>query len=1007
MNERDREVGSSSSKWVSASAVLALLALCWWALGILGASDEVPSNSRGAESTVEVQGQTERLESPSARPTVDRQFGGRRLQRSGKFIGRVVVDEGSEADVSVCALWFDAAVEREIDLKIELDDLEQGRPTCVQASADGSFELDNLRPGAYLLLASSVAGGSGTHPSSSANARTRQAAFLSAGQAVEDIVIVLSRAEIAIRGVVNDVTGGPIEGAAIYAVTGTGFARSFALSDEMGQFEILADAAKVTIVASSDGYASDSVVTVAPHAKVVLRLVPESRISGRVVSATDGVAIPDVSVSAREIVSSKRRGARVHVSTKSDGAGQFEFSGLRPGIYALQASSELGLGQSSESVRLGLAESVDGVVLRFHAGTELRGRVVVMPHGKPCPSGYVTLHNDEASFAWAGDINSEGLVQMRVPLSGSFSVEVVCDGHRSAANYERIFVDGTAVPFQTWRVSEGARLTGFVESAPGQRVPNATVVATQIADSKSRPGTPRTTTTDEHGEFVLRGLERSSYSLRASSEGFARTSTPTISDAPAKDVRLLLGSGGVVYGKVQSDSGDGVVGVHLAVRERNGAISKTNEEGAYELVNVAEGERTIIALDKTHRPLEDAKGNVLQRKVDIVSGQRAELNFEVAGLNHSIRGRVVDVHGGNSGNAFVVAVREMSSARPARLRVRSAAAMSEGVLSDQDGSFEIHGLAQGRFTLLAMVKGGGEGMVEHVATGSEVEIPLGSISSVSGSVVVARDGAAPERYLVQMAHLDSSWRRRESFYRNDGQWEMYGVPPGRHKVSIRSVEGTGSQQIVVAPGGDVEDVRIELVGQTSVHGRIVYLKTGKPVIGYRVVATTDQAAIRSAYSFADRRNITNAEGEFEITASPTGRVTLHVIPEFLDGSDPSLTQSHTTHDVVAERRNDVGSIKMPAPRIKDGEPRGSFGFTLHKWDHEADQLTQVATVIHVQAGGPAARAGLSEGDVIVGMDGIDVTGNGRSTLEYMLRAPQKTRAQFELKSGKKLVMESE
>lgn len=473
--------------------------------------------------------------------------------------------------------------------------------------------------------------------------------------------------------------------------------------------------------------------------------------------------------------------------------------------------------------------------------------------------------------------------------------------------------------------------------------------------------------------------------------------------APNDDVDLVLERGGVVQGVVVDRAGEPVdsMSVVLAPGHRSSRWSYTSTDGTFFFDQVPAGRCTVAVADRTRRPLFTADGSILEQDVQVANDETAELQFVIDRPSGTISGKVIRADGSPETRAYVTAVREFAGGPDTWGGVRSSAALQTGSIVDLDGSFELSGLVDGRYTVLAQVRGEGrEASLEHVETGSDITLEIAAPASLSGRVTPGAGTKMPEYYLLQLANQDNGWRHAQSYLGGElGQWSVPNVPAGTYVVSVRSAAGSGTAKVEVSEGEDETGVNITLESDSSIAGRVVSLEDERPLPGFRVVATSANAGIRSKYTFADRRNISGADGRFRVTSPPSGRVTLHVIPEFLDDRDPTLTQAHLTYDIVAGQPNPVGDIPIPANRLPNNETPGDFGFGLGEWDHEVDQATLSTKVVTVRPGSPAAASGVRVGDELVRMDEHPVGGNGRYIYEYRKRVAPGTTAEFEFSSG--------
>jgi hypothetical protein len=171
-----------------------------------------------------------------------------------------------------------------------------------------------------------------------------------------------------------------------------------------------------------------------------------------------GAAVPGVSIEAREISSGKTRSAR------SDGAGQFQFTGVPPGQYVVQVSAAE---FSMSSRRFTLAERDRAAVMAtLDTGSATREVTVVGSYGPfngrgqiagsvadksgaVIPGAKVALKNEGNHSTFDGTTNGSGIFSFPVVLPGSYSVTVSAPGLRSYEIQHIVVTRGSAVGIPT------------------------------------------------------------------------------------------------------------------------------------------------------------------------------------------------------------------------------------------------------------------------------------------------------------------------------------------------------------------------------------------------------------------------------------------------------------------------------------------------------------------------------------------------------------------------------
>ena len=255
---------------------------------------------------------------------------------------------------------------------------------------------------------------------------------------------------------------------------------------------------------------------------------------------------------------------------------------------------------------------------------------------------------------------------------------------------------------------------------------------------------------------------------------------------------------------------------------------------------------------------------------------------------------------------------------------------------------------------------------------SQVDLVIGETSSIAGTV--ERFDGLPVREF-EIAVRDYPYDRKETFYRSAGRWLISELPPGEYLVSARADGALGETTVKLEKGQSVYDVRLELEAPGSVTGRLVAHDTGEPVAGHRIgMYPTPGASF--LHHVRGGSQITGADGSFAFERVPPGGFVVSVFsPALIDPGLQEFNPDAPSVYVEAGARVELGDVKLVRRRGRDGDL--GFFATSNRRSLRGPYPPSNATVVEVRPRGPAARAGLEVGDVIVSVDGQDVTGRNR------------------------------
>jgi len=860
-------------------------------------------------------------------------------------------------------------------------------PFCTTTGADGAYRLDGLFPVKHRVSASAPEYKPGEY-SHGEGPRKRQTVPLMIGVERRGVDIVLKPGGVEIFGTVRDISGGVLEGA---QVRSTG---AMTRSDEEGRFSLWVGPGVAWVNASAEGYTNSSDRGAAPGHDFELLLTPESVLIGKVVLAGTQTPVAGISVDASTWGARSNWGYGPAAIT--DASGTFRIDGLDPGIYKPTAFDDEHYGIAAAQVQLGLGETSDTVLVEVHPAFAVTGSIVP-DDGELCDEGSLTLNDPQSQRRFSGRTESDGEVHLQGVLPGTYEVDVDCQGYVPEETYEPLTVK-EATSGLRFSVVGGQTIRGQVLTAAGEPAAEMRVRSTMKTDA-ANPRARQTSSwgqkTEDDGSFAVYGLKPGTHELTISGELPGPDEPVEVVVPEGSDVdgiKVELPAAGSVKGRVVDERGEpvGDVQIRLRSKERGGNFftfgqsstsTRARDDGTFELEHVRPGAYRATASQGWSNALrnpgttdDDPQG--VELSVD--QGETAEIELRVEAKGASIRGRVVDADGGPVTDAFLSATRESDSAtKSTGSNVRQSRWGDwdrRPVLTDQDGTFTLDDLTVGTYTVRARRKGGGEGFVEGVSTDSEVTVTLDETGSLAGLIVVA-GGSPPEEFQVSLSDRESGYRRNDTFFRTGGEFSFEEVPGGTYEVSVNAGEGTASTKVPLEEGEERGDLKLELVAQVTVRGRLVDLDSGEPVAGIEVhVSPRSGGNIRFGQGGGERKQVSDANGEFEIAHAPSGEVQIMAMPQSWGGSE-DYDWTMLARTLPAEPKvQDVGTIELIKKRVVDTERAGDLGYSLRDPEPDEDRTKRVLKVGHIRPGGPAAKTGLKVGDVITSVNGHDVRG---------------------------------
>ncbi|WAS93862.1 carboxypeptidase regulatory-like domain-containing protein [Nannocystis punicea] len=867
---------------------------------------------------------------------------------------------------------------------------ERRRPACVTSERDGHYRIAGLFGVRHEVIGSAPGFMPTLHTRGEGPGR-REWIDLRAGMELLGVDIELADGGVEVRGVVKDLSGGPIEGARLM-----GHRQSAGVTGPEGEFSMWVRPGEVGLQAVAEGYAPARDNGVAPGHFYEIFMTPEAVLVGKVVRAGSNEPLADVRVSS---------GGASWASTMTDAQGVFRLDALQPGAYKPSAASDEVFGQADELVMLGLGETSEPLVIPAHPAFFVEGRVVI-EGGGDCDFGSVMLRDGASGRSTYAGLEGDGVVRLKGLRPGEYKVDVRCEGHVPEDMYEAVKVVDRSLSGVQWKVTRGRSIRGVVVDARGRPVEKMTV----NAGSKPDPGRPHAQrivsfggSTDASGRFEVAGLLPGLYEVVVSAWEPPRAAPRPLEVALPKGqdvegVRIELPAVGEVRGTVRDANGKPVRGASVSLSGGANRFSRTvADDGAFRIEHVGAGEyRAEVqkGWEKLRAPGtsdDDVQGEKIEVRADAVT----TVNLVVASASGKISGVVRDEHGAPVADAFVDVGRESDSAGAAKGSGSREARWTFGKrpnLTDAEGRFTLTDLSDGKHTLRAHRRYGAEAILEHVAIGSEVTLTLPPAARLAGMVALP-GGGAPEEFQVVIHDAASGYRRNDQFYRTNGAWSFPEVPAGEFKVQVSSGAGNAETMVKVTAGEELSGVRIELAPRVTVRGTVVDLE-GKPVPGLTVMVSGGG----SGSSPQDgKHNLTDESGRFEFRNAPTGLVQVSVSPQSATGefgwsSMPTMLSAEAS-------TVELPPIRLARKRIATGEPPGDLGLTTREPASGEDPTKRRWIVAHVRPRGPAALAGVAVGDEIVSVDGQDVQGPNSYLFPALTHAPAKTTVTLGLARG--------
>jgi len=481
---------------------------------------------------------------------------------------------------------------------------------------------------------------------------------------------------------------------------------------------------------------------------------------------------------------------------------------------------------------------------------------------------------------------------------------------------------------------------------PGQQAPKGTAVlrgAVVAADTgapirraqvrASAPGAQetRTTLTDEQGRFELKELTGGRYTITASKGGFvalqygqqrpSEPGTPVDLAAGQTLEKLVVGlpRGSVITGRISDEFGEPLTGAQVRVLRYGyaagarrllpaGQSDRTDDQGTFRVFGLPPGDYVVSATLNEDRAIfrpraagaddEATTGyapTYFPGTTNAAEAQRVTVGLgqELSGIGFGlslmplakVSGRVVGLAGLELAGV-VMAMPDDS--------VRQAMSQPRGAAVNADGTFELSGLAPGRYTLVVGgrgQRGAGEptGRTSITVSGvdlSGVTIALAPPAVVRGVVVTDTGAVGLRSSQIRVSFTPAQPSGAEAFrfgrgggINGDFTFEVAGItepgylrvsaPPGWHlKAILRDGQNFTDQPFSLEPGAQMTGVRVVLTQVTTTVSGSVRDDRGNAVLDTTVIVFPDDDAQWTYQSRFIRTARPDTSGRFEITGLP-------------------------------------------------------------------------------------------------------------------------------------------
>ena len=453
---------------------------------------------------------------------------------------------------------------------------ERPQPVHVRSDVGGGFSIPDVPVGRYTVSASAAGYLTASHLT----------LRVMAGRTPPPVALVLQAGGHRVHGRVEDVSGGPVEGALVSVVRMDAqsplrqtYAPSATLSNDDGAFAVTLPSGSYAASVTHPDYVTATelfVVTDGPR-ELNLRLSPGAVVEGVVkVRGSEAVVASAVVVAQPPSAAAQSgqftvRGFGEH-RVVADERGRFRLAGLPSGLVQLNAVADGHASAEVTEVSLGIAETASDVVVWVEPAFSISGFVV--PRGSEGDEGI------EGVWVGALSLQPPGLYVARQPSEsdgfflipgvqpGNYMVAALGEDHLPNLTGTSAQVSDADVTDVLVELDQGVSITGRIEP-PGPATVSLKVktegmgltgVLSGVANALVR------TRTDADGNFELKPVSPGSVEVVAAADDGSRGSLDVeVTDEGVADVIVEMEPRVTLEGVVLTRSGEPVAGAKVGV----------------------------------------------------------------------------------------------------------------------------------------------------------------------------------------------------------------------------------------------------------------------------------------------------------------------------------------------------------------------------------------------------------------------------------------------------------
>jgi protocatechuate 3,4-dioxygenase beta subunit len=623
-----------------------------------------------------------------------------------------------------------------------------------------------------------------------------------------------------IAGRVVRTGGAGIDGVALQVMMGGGASGTTTGPDGSFIIKDLAPGTVMLMVRKPDEFIQMMRSVNAPASDLTIEVPKGVSVSGRVIDKASGSPVTEFSAG----VSGESSGGGMRImmqpvlkSFRTDD-GTFQLDGLAPGPLQLIVSAPGYVQQRVPGLVLEEGKPVRDLEVALETGTKISGRVTG-PDGKALSSVNVRQQRQGGAGGGPGmgggfaTTDAEGNYQLEAVEPGEKSIAFSKDGYPPAT--KSVTVSGREMKLDV-QLSRGATVAGVVVTEGGSPVPGATV------QMESATSGYQEVTTDANGAFRIDGVSEGRVSIVAGKRGWVDAELNDVDVAAATSLRLVLGQGGRITGRVTGLQSSEYSQVRVTARTASADSGATPDStGAFTIEGAPTGTVRVVATKGAG--FAGSFQSTEAKTVELSVGGEAMVDLEFR--NDRVVSGVVRVNHAALGGASV------------RFNPTSPTLQTRGTATtDASGKYEVRGLADGDYevTVFDATRMSAHNETRQVSGSASIDIDIVT-ATLRGRVTDSDSGSgvAGARISFEPKSGESSGMitRRVSESDASGSFVVDNIVPGAYTARAEKESyGQDVRDVTVGESG-AEGVDFAIAKNDGIRLRLVDARSGTALAG--------------------------------------------------------------------------------------------------------------------------------------------------------------------------------